>query len=310
MTTLAQVRHTYADVKLFREYVEGSGQAPEWTQDLRVLRVLLEACTERIDDYIGRSLGVRVETHAFDIGKGRGRQTSEFGMEKAIFHPDYWPNGGGRAVEMDDWLLEATTVTSYVDTARTGNEVLAEGVGNDFFLWPYNVPRKWLLKMNEDTEKQLYGGQQTLTIDGKWGWLDVQKDSGATVSGSHNTSVTTITASDALDLSPGCTLLIGDEQMYVLAVEGDSLKVERGVNGTTAASMSGGETIYVMGYPAEATAACLDIARNRWRDRDGGATDFIGTGEGIITRPGSNEKAILRRLDKFVGKGPAGGVEF
>lgn len=310
MSTLARVRHTYADVKLLREWLEGSRDSENWTSDLRILRTMLEAATARIDEYVGRSFGPRIETHEFDIGTGKVRQSREFPAAKEIVRPDYWPGGGGRLVELDDWIISATTVTSYEDTARSANTVLTEGIANDFLLWPYNRSPKWLFKMNENSTNQLNPGLRTLVILGVWGWWQETDATGATLGEELDTSEVAIDLSDGLDVSPGATLLIDSEQMYVTSVSGDTVTVERGVNGSTAATHSTGATVYQYAYPPDVVQVCLDIVKNRWRERDAGSIDLIGSGEGQITRPGSEERAILRRLDGYLNRGIAGGVEF
>ena len=44
----------------------------------------------------------------------------------------------------------------------------------------------------------------------------------------------------------------------------------------------------------------MDIAKNRWRERDAGTTQLIGTGDMSLSRPQFNENTILRRLNIYV----------
>jgi hypothetical protein len=77
-------------------------------------------------------------------------------------------------------------------------------------------------------------------------------DSGSTVSGAHNASVTTITTSDDTVFSADDYIKVGTEVMLVTsnAIGGDDdIEVTRAQLGTTAASYSGGETIYVCQDP-------------------------------------------------------------
>ena len=53
-------------------------------------------------------------------------------------------------------------------------------------------------------------------------------------------------------------------------------------------------------YESDVVEVCLDIAKNRWRERDAGTTQLIGTGDMSLSRPQFNENTILRRLNFYV----------
>jgi hypothetical protein len=176
--------------------------------------------------------------------------------------------------------------------------VLTEGIGNDFLLEPYNRSPKTLLKLEEDTTDSLYGGQQTLTILGEWGW-QTDKISLSTIDAISSTTTAAVSVSSGAGTYVGDTIIIDTEQMYVSAVSGNNLTVIRGVNGTTAATHSGGVTYYKWKYADDVTQAALDIARTYWRSRDAGLTTMIGTGEMTMSNPAREETAILKRLDHY-----------
>ena len=80
---------------------------------------------------------------------------------------------------------------------------------------------------------------------------------------------------DAIHLSAGHTIRIGDEQLYVTAASTDdqgvtTLTVQRGVNGTTAAAHAVGSGISMYRYPEGVAEACLLQAAVWWRERLGG----------------------------------------
>ena len=108
----------------------------------------------------------------------------------------------------------------------------------------------------------------------------------------------------------GHTILVDTEQMYVESVSSNTLTVVRGVNGTTAATHSGGAAYYKYIYPSDVVDATLAIARNRWRSRDAGTAQIIGSGDMQMTRPMESERQILRRLDYYVGELDQAGVFF
>jgi hypothetical protein len=302
---MAQTYHLYADSYDFRAYMSGTDHVTDWDTDEAPIVRVLGSASRRIDTYIGRSFGIRTETHIYDLGKGSLRDDQLFrgyGSGEGDF-PDYWSSNlsGAGVVMFADWLATATTVTAYGQTARTSSTVLTEGIGNDFLLEPYNRSPKTLLKLEEDTTDSLFGGQQTLTILGEWGW-QTDKISLSTVDAIGSTSATAVSVASGSGTYVGDTIVVDTEQLYVSAVSGNNLTVIRGVNGTTAATHSGGAAYSKWKYPDDVTQAALDIARTYWRSRDAGLTTVIGSGEMAMSNPASEEKAILKRLDHYLNR--------
>ena len=310
---MARIYHTYVDENLFRQYLSGSGHITEWTEDATTVRLLLESVSERINHFVGgRYFGAVTATYSYDIGLGALRSNAIESTGNEIERPDYWANkasGAGR-IPLSNWLISATTVTAYDDTARTGSNVLTEGTSNDYLLEPYNRAPKNLIKLSEDTTKSFHGGQQTLTILGKWGWQDSRSSQLSTVDAIGSTSSTSVSVSSGATTYAGHTILVDTEQMYVESVSSNTLTVVRGVNGTTAATHSGGAAYYKYIYPSDVVDATLAIARNRWRSRDAGTAQIIGSGDMQMTRPMESERQILRRLDYYVGELDQAGVFF
>ena len=220
-----------------------------------------------------------------------------------VERPDYWTTKlqSTGILPLDDWLISATTVTSYEGTDRTTSTTLSEGIGNDFLLMPYNTNPKSKLKLQENTTKNLFAGQQTLTILGEWGWQN-DTESISTIDAIGSTSTTTVTVTSGSTTYIGDTILVDTEQMYVTNVDGNTLTVIRAVNGTTAATHSGGATYYRYKYPADVVQTCLDVARTYWKSRDVGQSSLIGTNEMQMTFPQNEEKMLLRRLDHYLNK--------
>tara|TARA_R110002020_G_scaffold122857_5_gene278783 strand:+ start:1279 stop:2208 length:930 start_codon:yes stop_codon:yes gene_type:complete len=299
---MAQTYHLYADSYDFRAYMSGTDHVTDWDSDEAPIVRVLGSASKRIDTYLGRSFGIRTETHTFDIGEGALRNDRIFrgyGNEINDF-PDYWSSklSGDGIILLGDWLASATTVTAYGQTARTTSTVLTEGIGNDFLLEPYNRSPKTLLKLEEDTTDSFFGGQQTLTILGEWGW-QTDKVSLSTIDAIGSTGTTSVSVASGAATYVGDTIIVDSEQMYVSAVSGNNLTVIRAVNGTTAATHSSGVTYYKWKYPDDVTQAALDIARTYWRSRDAGLTNVIGTGEMGMSNPAREETAILKRLDHY-----------
>ena len=300
---MAQIYHTYGNVYDFKAYLGGTDHVTDWTTDETPVLRVLESASKRIDSYMGRSFGARTETHSFDLGQGALRDDSLVPNGDMIEFPDYWTTRlqSTGILGLDDWLITATTVTSYEGTDRTSSATLTEGIGNDFLLMPYNTSPKSKMKLVENTLKNLYSGQQTLTILGQWGWQN-DTESISTVDAVGSTSTTTVTVSSGSTTYVGDTILVGTEQMYVTNVDGNTLTVIRGVNGTTSATHSGGATYYRYKYPADVVQACLDIARTYWRSRDVGQSQILGTNEMQMTYPQNEERMILKKLDHYLNK--------
>ena len=300
---MAQIYHTYGNVYDFKAYLGGTDHVTDWTTDETPVLRVLESASKRIDSYMGRSFGARTETHSFDLGQGALRDDSLVPNGDMIEFPDYLTTRlqSTGILGLDDWLISATTVTSYEGTDRTSSATLSEGIGNDFLLMPYNTSPKSKMKLVENTLKNLYSGQQTLTILGQWGWQN-DTESISTVDAVGSTSTTTVTVTSGSTTYVGDTILVGTEQMYVTNVDGNTLTVIRGVNGTTSATHSGGATYYRYKYPADVVQAGLDIARTYWRSRDVGQSQILGTNEMQMTYPQNEERMILKKLDHYLNK--------
>tara|TARA_Y100000593_G_scaffold41217_1_gene79125 strand:+ start:848 stop:1771 length:924 start_codon:yes stop_codon:yes gene_type:complete len=304
-------RHTYASIDDLRDYLAGTTYSSGWTSDAVILRRILETASLRIDDYVGmQSFGARTDTKYFDIGTGSSRDTVQL-YEYAGNNTDI--GVGDRLVQsipLGAWLVSPSTVTSYSGTDRTTSETLTEGYNNDFFLTPYNSTPKIELKMNEDTAKALNAGQQTLSIAGTWGYSNDTTGALTTTGAITSTTVVSWGVNDATDLEVATTILVDSEQMYITGISSNTLTVERGVNGTTAATHSAGASVYTYIYPSDVVQACLDLGRIFFRDRDAGVTPTLGTGEQEVTKSNVDAKSVLKTLDGYRNTTTQSGVFF
>jgi len=304
-------RHTYASIDDLRDYLAGTTYSSGWTSDAIILRRILETASLRIDDYVGmQSFGARTDTKYFDIGTGSSRDTVQL-YEYAGNNTDI--GVGDRLVQsipLGAWLVSPSTVTSYSGTDRTTSETLTEGYNNDFFLTPYNSTPKIELKMNEDTAKALNAGQQTLSIAGTWGYSNDTTGALTTTGAITSTSVVSWGVNDATDLEVATTILVDTEQMYITGISSNTLTVERGVNGTTAATHTSGASVYTYIYPSDVVQACLDLGRIFFRDRDAGVTPTLGTGEQEVTKSNVDAKSVLKTLDGYRNTTTQSGVFF
>lgn len=303
-------RHTYTSTDDLRDYLSGTSYSSGWTSDGASLRLILEAQSRRIDDYCGGgAFGPVSQSRYFDIGRGDLRHS---------YQPSVYGTPAGEignidqlvsVIPLDGWLASASAVTAYGATDRSTSTALTEGYASDYWLLPYNSSPKTIFQMNEDTSSSLDAGQQTLLITGQWGYT-TDTLSVTTADAVTSTTATSVSVASATNLSPALTILVDSEQMYITAISGNDLTVERACNGTTGATHSGGVTVYRYDYEPLITQACLDLAKIVFRDRDLGRVDAIG-GEGVdITRSSREAVQVLATLNPYRVASTSNGLVF
>ena len=302
-------RHTYATSDDLRDYLAGTSYSSAWTSDAGAIRRILEASSRRIDDYCGGgTFGPQTQTRYYDIGSGTLRNSPQYTIASDSGNLTTTTSTAG-VVPLDGWMVTSTTVTAYGATDRATSETLTEGYNADFWLMPYNFTPKTVLKLNEDTAKSLDAGQQTLSIIGEWGYT-ANTISVTTSDAITSTTATSVSVSSATNLGPAQTILIDSEQLYITAISGNTLTVERAVNGSTGATHSGGASLYRYDYPELVVQACLDLSKIVFRDRDLGTATSIGSGEAAITSAEGEIQSILMTLDQYRVAGTSNGVIF
>jgi len=302
-------RHTYATSDDLRDYLAGTSYSSAWTSDAGAIRRILEAASRRIDDYCGGgTFGPVTQTRYYDIGSGTLRNSPQYvtAIDEGALTSTVSTVG---VIPLDGWMVTPTTVTAYGATDRATSETLTEGYNADFWLMPYNFNPKTILKLNEDTAKSLDAGQQTLSIVGEWGYT-ANTVSVTTSDAIGSTTATSVSVTSATNLGPAQTILIDSEQLYITAISGNTLTVERAVNGTTGATHSGGVSLYRYDYPELVVQACLDLSKIVFRDRDLGTATSIGSGEAAITSAEGEIQSILMTLDQYRVAATSNGVIF
>ena len=103
-------------------------------------------------------------------------------------------------------------------------------------------------------------------IIGRWGFMDVLDASTATLAEDLDASETTVDVSDAAAFAAGQVIEIDGERMEISAATvndapiADTLTVERGINGTTAAAHTSGAASRVAAFPGVAEAAIQQVS--------------------------------------------------
>ena len=119
-------------------------------------------------------------------------------------------------------------------------------------------------------------GHEAVQIAGQWGWWRHLKRAAETASAIADATTTSVTVSSRVDVEAGHTLLIDSEEVFGQSYSGNTLTVVRGVNGTTAASHSGGVAIDIYEYPAPIMEATIIQASRLWRRKDSAFTNVMG----------------------------------
>ena len=304
---LYPVYHTYCSADFLRNTLAGSAYSSGWTQDADTILAMIERASRMVDSYVGdQTFGPTTETRLYDLGgsepwymgNGSLRSDPRPTRSNALSLQTY--DYRASVVPLDRWLVSATTVTAYADTARTTNSVLVEGIADDYLLEPYNSSPKWRLKLNEDSTLALGAGQQVLSILGTWGWQNVTTPASTLSAAITTTTATTLTVVAVGNHGAGTTIVVDSEQMYCTSLSGTTLTVRRGVNGTTAATHLTAAAVSMVEYPSDVKMATADLARMQYRDRDMGVVDTIGSGgQGAITRSSSEMSSTLSTLDHY-----------
>ncbi len=242
--------------------------------------------------------------------------------------------GGGRQLQVPD-LVGVTSLKTLKggeggEGRESGNPAgsgSGSGVGevwgaDDYRLYPLNAEpgQPWgrpytrlLVNPDSSAKSRFPQGSATVEIAGKWGFQEVTADSGTVIKdnspiGPSDTRLMVKAAvsrnAGAVTVSAGHTLAIGEEQLYVTGQSGQSgqmeaeLTVQRGVNGTAAASHDAGAAVAVYRYPTAVAEACLQLASQLWQDR--GYTPIAAGGgrTGVGGGPGRG-LAVERLLDAY-----------
>ena len=210
--------------------------------DARLLRIL-EAVSREIDVYCGRRFFVESRARYFD-----GRRTTDDGRR------------GYYGIRVDD-LLSVTTLKTDEDGDRVYEVTWAT---TDYDLEPVNAlyespPGPYTRICPAPLGDYSFpSGARAIEIVGSWGFSQELRSAVTTVGGAGMTdSATSFTATSGAALSPGETILVDSEQMYVSGISSNTVTVQRSVNGTTAAAHLTSAAIAVYRYPSVVTEACL-----------------------------------------------------
>lgn len=275
--------HVYASLADAKEYArdEGTAWAAGSTNDRRALAIL-ESVSRRVDEWCGRS--------AFGSGFGPRTGTNRY------------DGSGDTDLFLRDDLISATTVTRRAATAAATTSTLT--ANTDYYLRNQRgqyEPGPYRTVILHGLGTATFGtGFRVTDLLGSWGHQDVRRTLVATTAEALDDNETGIdlSASALTEISPGMTLLLESEQVYVRSVTSgtpDVATVDRGQNGTTAATHVTSLAISKYVYDAAVVDATLRLWGRRWTARYAGADGADGGGAMGIVNPRESEDTILRR---------------
>lgn len=173
----------------------------------------------------------------------------------------YFNGRCGERTYIDDFCsLSTLAMDSELDGTFDG-ETWAEGT--DWVAWPYNSYPKMAVEIHVAGNYSMLAARRYIKATGLFGYGDGLRATpwdalGLTATVGTDSGTMLTLSQDGL-VSPGHTLVIGTEQVYVESVDTGTATVKRGVNGTTAAIHSA-EPVYAVRYPASVERAAVTLA--------------------------------------------------
>jgi len=183
-------------------------------------------------------------------------------------------------------LLSVTTLTN-----GDGNAISS----SDFYLYPLNrYPKLWIEIARSSGTYFTYSTtrQRAISVAGLWGWHNdydhAWEDSGDTVQDDPlGAAATSLNVSDGDNFQVQQMVKIESEQVYITAIAGNALTVERGKNGTTAAEHAQGAAISIWQPAYDVEHWALRLAAWLYRQKD---APFMKVGfpqMGVVAVPAS-----------------------
>ena len=224
---------------------------------------LAEAASSVIDRWCNRHFFARGATLRFD---GSGGAT--LGVPDLVSVDD----GGLRVYERGYGGLPTTWGTG--DYRLLPYNAEPASAGN-----PDSMPYTRLLATGAASGRARFPpGRGNVEVGGVWGWWRHLRRLSQVVGAAADRDATTLALSalqtGRAEIGAGHTLLIGEEQVYVRARDGETLTVERGVNGTAGDSIAKDSAIDLYEYPPAVSEAALLLAARMWQGARGGVDDW------------------------------------
>lgn len=217
-----------------------------------------------------------------------------------------------RSINLRADLLSVTALATDGDGDRVYETAWST---TDYDLHPTNAAYDsppapyWELRVNPLSSLYLPQWPLAVQIAGWWGYFNSSDPAIATAQtsgGSQAPSVTNLAVSNSAEFQIGHTLFIGTqpEQLFVSGVEDSThVTVERGVNGSTAATIAQSAPIRIASYPIISEAALSQLGF--WMQNRAAPSGVVGIGDQTAIRLPQMNSSVRMMLDQFRRRGMA-----
>lgn len=273
--------HTYATVAEANDYIVSGGSTKFATEAAAIVALklsILESVSRRIDSVCHRSA----------FGSGFGPRVGA----------NLYDGDGHNELLLRDDLL---SLSAFTVAASTGGSTVSPAVSTDYYLATpagyTGPPWRTIILHGRGTPTVFGRGYRTVSATGTWGYpTDLVASTTTVASGlSASTTAQTFTTSASPTISPGATLRVGSEDLYLLSISTTTATVLRGANGTTAAVHVDTSAISTHRYDARVRDVCLRLFMRRWKARDAGADGTEGGLDVGVVSAREGEDTIIRR---------------
>jgi hypothetical protein len=192
-----------------------------------------------------------------------------------IFYPltttRYFSGDGSKQLLLPD-LLAVTTLKEDTNGDKTFDTTWAT---TDYWTQPFDAePTKHWGRAYDKVTIRAQGTKsgfpsaydRNFEIVGQWGYRNYTEASGTLVNNGagYSASATSIVVDDGTELAIGQTIIIGTEQLLVTNISSNTLTVVRGLNGTTAATITDNDPVSILRWPPDLERAVLIQTARLW----------------------------------------------
>jgi len=245
----------YLNLKDFADYV---GESPASGQELMALSVC-QAVSRMADAYTGRFFAQEVADKIFVATRS-----------------------GQTEFTLPDLAAPPSAISADFDGDTTFETGL---ISEPFILIPDTAPYYAIQFTRLIAAVSAFTPGVRLKISGLWGWPRDTKPGSALSAPLSGTTASVVTAAPFVI---GDTVVIESEMALVTGISGNSLNLQRGINGSQAVSHNSGVAVDILVYPAIVTLATGAALARVWRRiRSAFADPVFTTGTGGITDVGA-----------------------
>jgi len=253
------------------------------------LRAVLEAVSRTVDEYLGRHIHSQLDTRYFS---GTGKN---------------WVKLPWDLISVTTLKEDTTANGTYDNTWASTDYILSSGVG-DYQAAPTgraylaNTRPYWTIEVDQrstGSESNFAIDQRRFELVGNFGFSESTVVATSLAAEALDATETAFDVDDGTEFDIGQTILVDSEQMYITGISTNTLTVERGVNGTTAATHSDNAAISIIEYPAPIREGVL-LETQLLLETRGYRRQLGNFDTGIITPFGRTFSAeTMTKLDPF-----------